>query len=617
MIKDYYAPYHQHCSKGSPRDGKNSVKEIVERHKELGFKSVLLTDHDALTGQRELFELCEKEGLQPRIGIEFYYIPDEYQFSKSDKAIRTFNSGLKYGDDHNFHLTCIVKNEVGYQNVLKMKYISALKPDDGIEIDGFNGTFYKKGRVTEKMIFAMSEGLIYSSGCRLSIFNEYIIAKMYDKAIQLLKMFEKNCETFMIELHPAHNEVEEYLFHWLKEYAFKNNIPTLIANDVHYVQKGDLQHWNALGGLRRGQNIVLNKDDMINNDDFYIVSYDEMYNRVLQLNKGNKEETIKCFNGHEVLHNIIDFKWINRKAPKIKIDDAENKLYSSLVKGLEDKFGDINKVPTEYKQRLRSEYDTAIITNNCSYYLEIADVIKFGKSRGHVIRIRGSAGSLLICHLLGISHIDPLEYGLIAERASNNQRLTEMDIDVDMSPDAITDIVDNYLKPKYGKNNIVNVANYGVVKLPLAIRNAMMWLNFDEHMKNKIGREIKNKFVEMRYQGDDAEEIAPNISAIEKSDMFIDIFKQNKVDNYKDILYYAKGLEGTINNVSVHAAANLILNKPIYEQFPTKRVGDVIVVEFDQHCLKSLNTLKLDLLRVSTISRIDKTLKLYNEYQKV
>lgn len=613
MTKDLiYCPVHGHSSRDSPRDGANSVVEIVEKHLELGYKSVLLTGHDSISGQRELFEQCEKRGLQARIGIEWYMILSKYLSAKDNKETAEYTSGLPHKDSKSYHQTCIVLNETGYQNLLKLKYLSALKESDGIEIDGFTGSYYKRGRVTEEMIFAMSEGLVFTSGCRLSLYNEYLIAGLEEQATQYLLMFNKKCENFFIELHIAHNEVEELMFHWLKQFAFKHNIPCVIANDFHYLDKGGLVYWNALGGLRRNKTIITSAEDMITNDDFFIKSKEEVWDRVLELNNNNLQDAIKCFSGHEILEEQITFKWKNRKAPKIQIPDAENKLYAKLLQGLEQKFGD--NVPEEYMERMNKGFETAKFTGNCSYYYEVGELMQYARNKGYILPInRGSAGGLLLCYLLNITQIDPIVYGLLEERASNMQRITELDIDIDLASYAVDDIVENYLKPRYGSKNIVNVANYGVVHLPLAIRNAMKWLDYPEHLKNKISKDIKQKFVEIKYAGEEEEELSPEISAIEHLQDFKDIFTKNGISNYKEVFKYAKGYENTINNVSIHASALIISNRPFFEMFPVKRIGDILSSEFDQHDLKSLNTLKLDLLRVSCYDKIGKTIELYNK----
>ena len=69
-----------------------------------------------------------------------------------------------------------------------------------------------------------------------------------------------------------------------------------------------------------------------------------------------------------------------------------------------------------------------------SYFLIVGDLIEFSKKRN--IRTgagRGSAAGSIVSYCLGITGIEPLEYGLIFERFLNKGRKSLPDIDMDLS----------------------------------------------------------------------------------------------------------------------------------------------------------------------------------------
>lgn len=617
-LEEVYFAQHGHL-KESKQDGCNDVDDVVKKHKELGMTMCCPTDHGILGGQHKLFKSCEKHGVTPNIGIEFYLIQDKYKDSKSKEYTSPLSQVVdkfgnkKFDDVKTFHCTAMVLNETGYQNLLTLNYLSNLKKEDEVMIDFEYGTYSKKPRITEKLLFKYSEGLVITSGCRLSLINTYFMEGLKNESTELLNLFSSKCENFFIELHVAHNEVEEKMFYFLKEYAFKNNIPTFVSNDYHYVSKGDLQTWNILGGLRR--NLTKSNPDSIKNDDFYIKSFEEMYSRVLELNNNDITDTDKCFSGFVKFREKFDFTWKDKKAQKISFPNAEKNLKELLYSRL-DMMVDESEHEV-YKARLEEEIDTAIYTQNCSYYLLVEDIIRFARKKGLTTPFnRGSAGSLLILYLLGITkRIDPLRFNLIAERASNKQRKKEMDIDLDFGEKAYYQVL-AYIKEKYGKENVSNIINYGYNHLSSSIRNIFRYMEYPEVTKNVIAKQINEKFTEYKYRGDEVEEIEPNIESIEELDDFINIFKSNGVMDYKNVLSMAKKIEGTINNYSVHASGILISNTPIYKKYPVQRVKDVIVSSFDMSDLSDLGALKLDLLRVSTYSKLDEAIDMYNEHHK-
>ncbi len=609
-LKEILFPYHGHSAEGSPQDGCNSAEEIVLEHKMKGYDTVCLTDHGSLASQFKLWKACEKHGLKPQIGIECYLIP----FKHKDLKEKTFGDFENRSDDKTFHQTIIALNQTGYENLLKLNYISNLKPMDGINVAGHTGYFRKTPRITEELLFEYQEGLAVSTGCRVSWICEHLQAGNIEKAKELLQLFKRNVQHFFIELHIAHNEVEENLFHWLKDYSFKENIPTLVANDYHYTTKGDLSTWNILGGLRR--NLTKSNPDAIKNDDFYIKEVDEVYDRVQELTK-NVKETNKIFMGFEVLRNLLTFEWKNRKAPKITFDNSEVELFNKLSNALINKFNGRENIPVSYSKRLREEFEVAKYTGNCSYYLIVEDVVTWARNKGLTTPIgRGSAASLLMLYLLNVTKIDPMLYNLVAERASNRQRKKEMDVDLDFGKEDRV-LVLEYIKQKYGKNCVANIANYGMNHLSSSIRGVLRYMEYPEWTKNSISKAIKEKFTEFRYAGDEVDEIEPTIAGIENQPDFISIFKQNNVHNYKEVLSMAKGIENTCNNVSIHASGILISNKPIFEQYPVIRSNDTLASAFSMDDLGDLGALKLDLLSVTNYDKVSEGLAMYNKHVKI
>ena len=56
-------------------DGMCRIKDLPKRAKELGMKSIALTDHGVMFGAVSFFQECQKEGIKPIIGCEVYVAP--------------------------------------------------------------------------------------------------------------------------------------------------------------------------------------------------------------------------------------------------------------------------------------------------------------------------------------------------------------------------------------------------------------------------------------------------------------------------------------------------------------------------------------------------------------
>ena len=603
--KSKYFCFHHHTNK-SIRDGVSSVKDIVKTVKERGFNRFIPTDHGNIASMFDTFKESERYNINAGIGCEFYL---------------TLSNNL--ADRKTYHITTIVKDDEGYKNMLKLQYLSNIKDDEG-SLDGFNGSYYFKSRIHEQMLFHYQKGLVITSGCRLSLFNQLFIEGKHEEAKALLDMFSKNVDNFFIELHVANNEIEEELFHHLKKYAEKNDLPTIIANDSHYLEKDDLISWNLLGASRHN-NDIYNDEHIIENKDFHIKTYDEIWEdtyrcNISSYNKDNiiieeKEiafNTNSLFDGFSKLDELITFNWYdnweNRKLPMLEFENAEAKIRARINEGLKEQFGSYKSIPKKYIDRISEELRIAKLTNNISYFYFVMDFMQDCFNNGIMgSGGRGSAGSLLIGKYLGFHTIDAMDYDFIIERAMNPDRIKLMDIDLDFASSERMKAV-KLLEEKYGKDHVVAIINYGVNGIKQAIQTVGRFLKIKPDIIDNLSKEVsiiaKNRI--NSYTDDD--EIENNIILDDiKQTSFYQSFYMDIVTNSgrnikltnNDFIDYVKRVAGTVNNMSVHASGILVMNKPVYEYIPVTRVGGVLCSSFDMKVLEELNGLKIDILSVS------------------
>lgn len=603
--KSNYFCFHHHTNK-SIRDGVSSVKDIVKAVKERGFNRFIPTDHGNIASMFDTFKESERYNIKAGIGCEFYL---------------TLSNNLS--DRKTYHITTIVKDDEGYKNMLKLQYLSNIKDDEG-SLDGFNGSYYFKSRIHEQMLFHHQKGLVITSGCRLSLFNQLFIEGKHEEAKALLDMFSKNIDNFFIELHVANNEIEEELFYHLKKYAEKNDLPTIIANDSHYLEKDDLISWNLLGASRHN-NDIYNDEHIIKNKDFHIKTYDEIWRDAYRCNTSsyNKDNIVieekeialntnSLFNGFTKLDELITFNWYdnweNRKLPMLEFDNAEAKIRARINEGLKEQFGSYKNIPQKYIDRISEELRIAKLTNNISYFYFVMDFMQDCFNSGIMgSGGRGSAGSLLIGKYLGFHTIDAMDYDFIIERAMNPDRIKLMDIDLDFASSERIKAV-KLLEEKYGKDHVVAIINYGVNGIKQAIQTVGRFLKIKPDIIDNLSKEVsiiaKNRI--KSYTDDDEIENKIILDDIKQTSFYQSFYMDivtNSGRNIKltnnDFIDYVKRVAGTVNNMSVHASGILVMNKPVYEYIPVTRVGGVLCSSFDMKVLEELNGLKIDILSVS------------------
>lgn len=631
-----------HCHTNySVRDAVDSPENMVKAAKNAGNSRFIATEHGNLGSLYKIKQACDKHDIKFSAGVEFYMILDRNKdvtkagnkagnkvgkikemkpLEKKEFKVKDFTNLMT-----NYHITVQVLNETGYKNLIKLIYLSYSKAGE-IDIDGFTGAFYVRPRITEEMLFHFQEGLLVSSGCRLSIFNSYLYNDMDFEAYALLNQFKEKIEHFYIELHPHHNEVEEKLFHKLKKYATDNDVPMIVASDAHYATEGNIEQWQLINGLGRGKNYF--SEDKIPNDDFYVKGFEKTYKRVLELNEGDIKLSNKCFEGFDLIDDKFTFEWNNntRNVPKLRIDKSKIMLTEVLNNRLLELFDNKpDSIPTKYLTRLKEELRALDETDNFDYFMQGYKMIQFAEHKNIMVGMgRGSAGSLLVSYLLGLTKFDPMLYGLISERAMNVDRKTLMDIDYDFSK-ADAPIIIEHLKETYGNSCVTNICNWGFNKVSNSIQSVFRYLKIDRDMATKISKDVA-KVIKFNKGSDDEHILEDDdlyVAEMNKDEEkachilynhpLIKGYNSNGV-NSKKILEFFQSVMGTVNNVSVHAAGMLILPYPIYESsIPVIRVNDTICSAFDMNDLKEVNALKVDILRIKTMDLIQQTFESLEE----
>ncbi|TSC63838.1 MAG: DNA polymerase III subunit alpha, partial [Parcubacteria group bacterium Gr01-1014_106] len=195
-------------------DGLGKIPDILDRVKELGMRSVALTDHGVLHGLVEFWEEAKKRELKPILGVEAYLVPDRQRARESTPGEKTIR-----------HLTLLAENTQGYQSLLKL-----------ISDAHLNG-FYRKPCIDYATLQQYATGLIVLSGCINGDLPQAIIrgdATEVERLVQWhLDVFGR--ERFFLELqhHPSLPE-QGRVNEGLRALARTHGLHLVATGDAHY-----------------------------------------------------------------------------------------------------------------------------------------------------------------------------------------------------------------------------------------------------------------------------------------------------------------------------------------------------------------------------------------------
>ena len=282
---------------------------------------------------------------------------------------------------------------------------------------------------------------------------------------------------------------------------------------------------------------------------------------------------------------------------------AKNGLKNRLENFIIKKNEKINSLELSkiYEDRLIHEFNIIKSMNYAGYFLIVSDYIKWAKKNNIPVGPgRGSGAGSLIAYCLDITDIDPIEFDLIFERFLNPDRISMPDFDIDFCEEK-RNLVFEYLKTKY-KNGVAHIITFGKLKARMALRDVGRVLGLPYGHVDKISKMIPF----------DPSRPLSLQESIDREPRFKDEIKNNK--KVEKLIELSLKLEGLIRNMATHAAGVVIAGENLSEQVPLYKDHSANLIlpstQFDMHSSENAGLVKFDILGLTALTVIDKTVKM-------
>ncbi len=259
-----------------------------------------------------------------------------------------------------------------------------------------------------------------------------------------------------------------------------------------------------------------------------------------------------------------------------------------------------------YVERLDFEIATILKMGFPGYFLIVADFINWAQTHGCPVGPgRGSGAGSLVAYSLGITGLDPLRYHLLFERFLNPERVSMPDFDIDFCQ-ANRDRVIEYVKQKYGRDAVSQIATFGTMAAKAALRDVGRVLGMSYGHVDSIAKLVPappGKVVTLKRPPDPpdsgviyAREEAPEIEEREKAEVEV-----------AELLALAERLEGVVRNVGMHAGGVLIAPGRITDFCPLymQPGSDSAVSQYDKDDVEAIGLVKFDFLGLATLTILE------------
>jgi DNA polymerase III subunit alpha len=567
----------------SLQDGACTVDSLIAAAKKNDMHAVALTDHGVMYGIAEFYKKAKKENIKPIIGMEAYIVLDGSRFDRGTNSINGNGSGRKKSKHYN-HLLLLAKNNEGYKNLSKLSTL------------GHTEGFYYKPRIDLELLKKYHEGLVCTSACVSGVVSAYLINNNYEKAKEVAKTFKEIFEDdFYLEIQDHNLENDKIILEGVPKLANELDIKLVATNDTHYIEPDHAIAHNILL-LLSDKNGADYRDLRYKTDQVFFKSSKEMI-KLFKNYKGAIENTLEI---EEKCNVNLDFE--GHYYPKFPIPENSSAKtldeYFELLarEGLKKRIPDITP---EIRERFDFEIDTIKNMGFSGYFLIVQDFINSSKKMNIPVGPgRGSVAGSLVAYTLGITNINPLEYSLLFERFLNPARKSMPDIDVDFADDKRGEIIE-YVRNKYGSNCVSQIITFNRLSSKAVIRDVARVLKVPIPTVNKITKYIPSKFGKV-YSIEQALNEVPELKWV----------RDSQEEDIKNLIKYAKVLEGMNRNASKHAAGVVITPDDVSNYVPLANAVSQtdIVTQFNMKEIENAGLLKMDFLGLRTLTIIRDTL---------
>ena len=604
-----YIELHAH-SGYSFLDGASHPEELILRAQELGYPALALTDHDGLYGSMEFARAARDSGIQPITGAEITV--HGCGLPGIELPPGTFLGSSRPDESEGlWHLTLLAETPAGYANLCRLL------------TDAHRGSPRNSPSLPLDRLLERSEGLILLTGCRRSPLLHALedsTATGEAFAERLVRAFGP--DRLFVEIQQNFVRGDSERVRRLTRLADRMGLPVVATGNVHYHRPERHHLQDVLAAIRHRSTLDGSHERRRPNATFYLAPPDEIVERFSSrpdalVNTLRIAERCAAFDLNEDLGYVFpDF------AGK-ETGSAMEVLAAVTRVAMEDRYPDSGRPDisgpqarrrrAEAERRLEEELRLVERHGLGGFFLVYRDIMELARSvaaevRGNAPRARsglppgrgrGSSVSSIICYLIGLSHVDPVEANLFLGRFLNDAVGSVPDIDLDFPRDIREELI-LAVYEKYGHDHAGLVAIFPTYRLRSAVREVGKALDLPPGDLEKI-----SKLAEHRSAAGLREDLA----------QFPEI--RDKLDSRQWELFLERVEEigGLPRHISQHVGGMIISSRPLIELVPLEPAAmeGRFLCQWDKDSCDDAGFIKIDFLALGMLSLVEEAADLIAE----
>ncbi|MDO5288218.1 MAG: DNA polymerase III subunit alpha [Pseudomonadota bacterium] len=571
-------------------DGTTRVDEAVKAAAADGQPALAITDLGNLFGAVKFYKTARGKGIKPILGAEVMLQAEDASDLPPGKPAQPARVLL------------LVQNHQGYLNLSEL-----------LARAWTQGVVKAHALVRWDWLAELNEGLILLSGAQAGPVGQALVqgrqAQASDVALKLAGMF---AHRFYLELQRAGRPDDEAHVAAAVQLAARLGLPVVATHPVQFASADGYEAHEARVCIAEG----------------------EMLGNARRVRRFTREQYFKTSAQMQALFADVPSALANAvqiarrcnltltlgkpQLPNFPVPEGhtiETYFRQASMDGLEQRLAHLFPDPAErdarrpeYVQRLSFEIDTILGMGFPGYFLIVGDFIRWAKENGCPVGPgRGSGAGSLVAYALKITDLDPLHYKLLFERFLNPERVSMPDFDIDFCQ-ANRDRVIDYVKDKYGRNAVSQIATFGTMAAKAAIRDVGRVMDMSYTFCDGISKLVPGKpgqTYTLAYPPNPKPEGDKNNYALELEPQLAERVKNE--EDVRAIIEMAQQLEGLTRNIGMHAGGVLIAPGKLTDFCPLYQQpgSDSAVSQYDKDDVEAVGLVKFDFLGLATLTILE------------
>ncbi|GGH71286.1 error-prone DNA polymerase [Filimonas zeae] len=425
--------------------GASHPDELMYHARDLGYKSLAITDRNTLAGIVRAHSAAKDAGIRLIVGC-YLQLQDGPPL-------------LAYPTD-----------KAAYARLSALLTVGNLRAEKG------HCELYRKD------VYQHKAGLIFITLPPATLNKRFDFDKEYKSHLADYKNHLGSALYLAVSRYYEGNDTKR--IYGLAHLAEQMGVPLIATNDVYYHEPYRRELQDVLTCIREKCTIYTAGYRLFQNAERHLKTPQEMmrlFRRFPEAIANTQKVAAAC----RFSLNELKYEYPREITPKGRTPLEE--ITFLAWQGAKEMYG--NVIPDRITANINHELAFIKEMNYACYFLTVYDIVRFARSKGILCQGRGSAANSTICYVLGITSVDPTKFDLLFERFISSARNEPPDIDVDFEHERREEVI-QYIYNKYGRDRAAIVATVTQQRQKGAIRDVGKAMGLSKDIIDRLSSSI-------------------------------------------------------------------------------------------------------------------------------